>query len=66
MQNIDCKWWPNRIFSKSFLKNSSFADIVDTVGAVGLLAAISCHDIVGIASSTGGVSFDSTSSLDVV
>ena len=54
------------MFSKSFLKNLSFADIVDTVGAVGLLAAMGCHDVVGIASSTGGVSYDSASSLDVV
>ena len=57
---------PNRIFSECFLKNSSFADIVDTVGAVGLLAVIGCRDVVGIASSTGGVSSDSASSLDVV
>ena len=57
---------PSRIFSKSFLKNLSFADIVDTVGAVGLLAAIGCHDVVGIASSAGGVSSNSASSIDVV
>ena len=57
---------PSRIFSKSFLKNSSFADIVDTVGAVGLLAAIGCRDVVGVASSAGGVSSDSASSIDVV
>ena len=57
---------PNRIFSESFLKNSSFADIVDTVGTVGLLAVIGCHNVVGVTSSTGGVSSDSTSSLDIV
>ena len=57
---------PNRIFSKSFLKNSSFTDVVDTVGTIGLLVAIGCHDIVGVASSTGGASSDSTSSLDIV
>ena len=57
---------PNRIFSESFLKNLSFTEVVDTVGTVGLLVAIGCHDVVGIASSTGGASSDSSSSLDVV
>ena len=57
---------PNRIFSESFLKNLSFADVVDTVGTVGLLVATGCHDVVGVASSTGGVSSDSSSSLDIV
>ena len=57
---------PNRIFSKSFLKNSSLTDVVDTVGTIGLLVAIGCHNVVGIASSTGGASSNSTSSLDTV
>ena len=57
---------PNRIFFESFLKNLSFTEVVDTVGTIGLLVAIGCCNVVGIASSTGGASSNSSSSLDIV